>query len=339
MAKKKILLLNTGGTFSSVKGAAGFQPGLGRQDILEDLMLVAKDCLLEYEDICSLDSANITPKHWKSLAERIADVSGRYEGIVVIHGTDTMAYTASMLSFMLYKIGIPVVITGSQLSIAHPVADAMENCRAAIYMAASGYAGVYVAFNRKIMLGTRVSKIRTMSFDAFESINYPYAAVINAYGMEVNDHVLPRAGSKDGFRADTAYSDQVALVKIIPGMKEALFRMLPEMGYKGVVIEAFGLGGLPFTDGGDLCNMVGWMTEAGMAVVVGSQCRYDGSSLSVYETGKRALQNGAVQMYDMTTEAAVTKLMWLLGHDLDIEEVKRRFVTPICGDIMPGRGE
>lgn len=337
MDKKKILLLNTGGTFSAVKGAGGLKPGLEQKDILEGLKPVSGECRLDFEDIYSLDSANIMPGHWKYMANRIAAASKEYDGIVVIHGTDTMAYTSSMLSFMLCGIRIPVVITGSQLSIAHPVADAMENCRAALYMAASGHPGVYVAFNRKIILGTRASKVRTMSFDAFESINYPYAAVINAYGMEVNERILPAASGAGKFAADIVCDDKVALVKVIPGMREDVFRILPEMGYRGAVIEAFGLGGLPFAEGADLCGMVKYMTEAGMAVAVGSQCRYGQSSLTVYETGKRALENGAVQIYDMTTETAVTKLMWLLGHNIAAEEVKERFLTPICNEIVPGR--
>ncbi|MEY8337662.1 asparaginase [Lachnospiraceae bacterium 62-35] len=336
MDKKQILLLNTGGTLSSVKGAKGLQPGLGRKDILEDLMPVAKDCYLEFEDIYSLDSANITPKHWKRLAEKIGEVWESYDGIVVIHGTDTMAYTASMLSFMLCGIKIPVVLTGSQLSISHPVADAMENCRAAIYMAASGHAGVYVAFNRKIMLGARVSKVRTMSFDAFESINYPCAAVMNAFGMEVNEAVLPHVEKEKDFVPDISCSAQVALIKLIPGMTAEWFRMLLTMGFRGAVIEAFGLGGIPFIEGNDLSHAVREAAEAGMVIVVGSQCRYDGSNLSIYETGRRALKNGVVQMYDMTTEAAVTKLMWLLGHDMDVEEVKQQFMTPVCCEVRPG---
>ena len=117
---------------------------------------------------CLLYTSNILPKHWAGLAERIEEASREYTGIVVIHGTDTMAYTASMLSFMLWGVPVPVVITGSQLSISHPVADAMENCRAAIHMANSRCPGVFVAFNRKIMLGVRASKVRTMSFDAFD---------------------------------------------------------------------------------------------------------------------------------------------------------------------------
>ena len=134
---KKILILNTGGTFSSVKGEKGLTPGLSSRELLEEMRLVTRSIELEMEDLLSVDSANIFPEDWKRMAGRIAEALPRYDGIVIIHGTDTLAYTASMLTFMLRGIPIPIVITGSQLSISHPVADAMENGRCAVYMAAS----------------------------------------------------------------------------------------------------------------------------------------------------------------------------------------------------------
>ena len=241
---KKILIINTGGTFSSVKSAGGLTPGLGEHDILEELKVVAKDCQLEYEDFCSLDSANIMPRHWAELAARIEEASREYSGIVVIHGTDTMSYTASMLSFMLWGVPVPVVITGSQLSIAHPVADAMENCRAAIHMANSRCPGVFVAFNRRILLGVRASKVRTMSFDAFDSINYPDVGEINAFGMRIHRELIPRRTAVR-FLADTSYSPKVMVVKPVPGTPPEIFDAMVNLGCRGIVVEAFGLGDCP----------------------------------------------------------------------------------------------
>lgn len=212
---KKILILNTGGTLSSVMKDNGFAPGLTTQDMKKDLRMVSGDIELEMEDFMAVDSANIFPEDWAALAARIAELRGRYTGIVVIHGTDTMAYTASMLSFMLQNIEFPVVLTGSQLSIADPIADALENCRCAIHMAATGCPGVFVAFNRKVMLGCRASKVRSLSFDAFDSINYPLCATISSLGMQVDRAVIPeRTGI---FTLENHYSDRVCSLRMFPG--------------------------------------------------------------------------------------------------------------------------
>ena len=334
--KKRILIINTGGTLSSVNSEHGLSPGLSSREILDELRMVSKNLELETEDFCSLDSANIFPEDWAALAVKIGQVYKNYEGIVIIHGTDTLAYTASMLSFMLQNIPVPVVITGSQLSISHPVADAMENCRCAIHMAASGYPGVFAAFNRKVMLGCRTSKIRSMSFDAFDSANYPNVAEISALGLHIKKELLPE--KKGVFRVQPDYSDKVFLLKLYPGIEPSILTLLQEQGYRGVYIEGFGLGGMPFLKH-DFASAVRKAVENGMTVLAGSQCPYEGSNLSVYETGLLALKNGVLQAYDMTAEAAVTKLMWVLGQTDQAEEIRDYFQTNLVREVtIPAMG-
>ena len=331
---KKVLIINTGGTLSSVAKEHGLTPGLTTDSMLQELHVVAGEAELITLEFSALDSANIFPEDWVRLAQTISRQRDNFDGMVVIHGTDTLAYTSSMLSFMLQNIQIPVVITGSQLSISNPVADAMENLRCAIYMAQSGCPGVFVAFNRKVMLGCRTSKVRSLSFDAFDSINCDNIAQISSIGMKINTHLLPKRNGI--FRLQDHYCPDIAVIKLFPGIHREILEMYADNGYRAFYIEAFGLGGMPFL-GHDFISGIRKLTEQGSTVLVGTQCRYEGSSLEVYETGRRALEAGALQAYDMTAEAAVTKLMWVLGQTDDPLEIREYFQLNLCGEVsVPG---
>ncbi|WP_028235288.1 asparaginase [Pseudobutyrivibrio sp. MD2005] len=327
---KTLLIINTGGTLSSVMKESGLAPGLSTHDMKKELHIVSGDINFEIEDFCALDSANIFPEDWSKLALHISELRNQYDGIVVIHGTDTLAYTSSMLSYMLQNINIPVVITGSQLSITNPVADAMENLRCAIHMAASGRAGVFVAFNRKVMLGCRASKVRSLSFDAFESINYPNVAEISSLGMKIDDSTIPVRNGV--FHLENAFSSEVCMIKMFPGIHRSLIESIAAQGYKGLYIEAFGIGGMPFVKH-DFISTIEKVVNDGMTVVVGTQCRYEGSKMDVYETGRRALESGVLQAHDMTSEAALTKLMWILGKTDNPAEIKDYFALNIAGEV------
>ncbi|MDO4280746.1 MAG: asparaginase [Peptococcaceae bacterium] len=326
---KKILLINTGGTFSSVPGDDGLAPGL---EIAEMAAIFGgfADALLQSMEFAALDSANIMPAHWQRLAELIDDKRGEVDGIVIIHGTDTMAYTASMLSFMCQGLAIPVVLTGSQLPVTAPLTDAVDNLRCAVAMAASGHAGVYVAFNRKVMLGCRTAKVRTVSFDAFESVNYPRIGTVNAFGLAIDAAHLPTPRMDAAF--SPVYDDRIAVLKHFPGMSPRIFRSLMDEGIVGFFIEGFGLGGIPFEEN-SILEEIARASKAGIPVLVGSQCRYEGANLDVYETGQRVQDAGGISVGDMTQEATVTKLMWALGQDVSRAHVAAVFAENLCNEI------
>lgn len=326
----KILMLTTGGTLASSHGDNGLEPGLHSGDILEKISGLTAGFQVEEEELFMLDSSNMQPENWSEIARKVYNVREDYDGIVIIHGTDTLAYTASALSFALQGIEIPVVLTGSQVSIENPIADATENCRAALHMAASGCPGIYVAFNRKIMMGTRASKVRSRSFDAFQSINYPYAARINSSGLVLNPSIHQQKTRICRLREH--FCTDVYLLKIFPGISPDIFQHLKKMGIRGVYVEAFGIGGLPFK-GRNLSRAIGEAVENGMIVAVGSQCTYEGSDFSVYEVGRQALAHGVIETGNMTTEAAVTKLMWTLGQYEDKDEIYRVMNQNLLGEM------
>lgn len=325
---KKLHLIATGGTIACVPSPKGLVPGLGARELLE--YLPERDGM-EYTDLFNMDSSNIQPEEWQQMAEAVVAAREDCAGIVITHGTDTMAYTASMLSFMLRDIDIPVVLTGSQYPIVRPDSDGRRNLQNAVIAARELSGGVYIAFGDAVIKGCRAVKTRTTSLNAFESINYPYIGAV-ANGSFIS---FVRPEPRRRFSCFTDIEPSVALIKLIPGTSPALLESVAGCGIKGVVVEAFGLGGV-HNFRRDHAMSLKRLIDKDIPVVLTSQCLYEASSPDIYEVSHALRDSGVISAGDMTTEAAVTKLMWVLGHTGEMDEVRRMMAKDYCGEITIG---
>ena len=324
----RIRVIGTGGTIACVQTEHGLAPRLGAKDLLQYLSIDTSD--IDCTDLFKMDSSNIQPEEWCTLAGKIHKTAWDYDGIVVTHGTDTMAYTASMLSFMLQGIDIPVVLTGSQYPIINPDSDGKRNLEDAIVAARGLSGGIYVCFGSDVMLGCRAVKTRTTSLNAFESINYPMIA-------KIQDHKLIRLNEPKRIcrqpEFTTDIDPRVALIKLIPGTGTALLDNLPNCGIRGVVVEAFGLGGV-HNIRRDHTESLARRMRNGITVVLSSQCLYEPSSPDIYEVSRVLRDAGIIPSYDMTTEATVTKLMWVLGAVSDPERIQQLMRTNLANEMV-----
>ena len=330
--RKKILMVATGGTIASMDEGHGLTPKLTTKEILSTIPEVKDICHIEALQLMNLDSTNIGPKEWQEIAQCILREYDNYDGFVVTHGTDTMAYTAAALSYMIQKSPKPVVITGSQKSIFLRDTDARVNLLDSfVYAADPGSFGVSIVFNGKAILGTRARKERSKSYNAFNSVDYPEAAVIRN-GRVIR--YLTRPSLEDGPVISTNMEGRILLLTLIPGMSAKVLQNSME-DYDAVILRSFGVGGLPGSDRGGLADALREWTEHGKLVVMMTQVPYEGSDMNVYQVGQKIKHElNMLEGYDMTMEAVVTKLMWIMGQTRDPDRVRELFYTPVQNDLV-----
>ncbi len=326
---KKILMIGTGGTIASDVKSDGLSPELSPEKLLEFIPEVKKYCNVDCVQCFSLDSTNVRPKHWLALAETVRKKFNNYDGFVISHGTDTMAYTSAALSYLIQNSTKPIVLTGAQKPIWFDGTDSKRNLTDAFLYACNGCGGVQIVFNGKVILGTRARKTYSKSYKAFSSVNYPILAVIQ------DGRLLQYIRSDDAAPKPKFYDTlckKVGLLKLFPGMDSSVVDFMLEK-HDGLIIESFGVGGLP--EYSDFYDSVRRGAENGKLIVMTTQVPNEGSDLSVYHVGGRLKSTvRLLEAYDMTTESALTKLMWIMGITSDFAEIERMFYTPVAKDLL-----
>lgn len=330
---KQILMIATGGTIASKSSESGLKPLITSDELLSYVPDACSFCKADTLQLLNIDSTNMQPKHWLMIAAAIRERYSRYDGFVICHGTDTMAYTAAALSYLIQNSPKPIVITGAQKPIDLEVTDAKTNLLDSLLFASHDQAyGVTIVFDGKVIAGTRGKKERTKSYNAFSSINFPYIATIQ--DQHVIFYLDDKALLSEPVHFYEKLNDRVALLKLIPSMKPGVLDYLTGH-YDAVIIESFGVGGLPSYESGDFSKAIEQWIGAGKTVVMTTQVTNEGSNMSVYEVGKTIKQEfGLLEAYDMTLEATVTKLMWILGQSGEPEKIRGMFYQTVNRDIL-----
>lgn len=346
--EKRVLIVATGGTIASAEGGDGLAPALTGEQLAGHVPEIASLCDFDVVQPMNIDSTNMRPRDWMRIRDEIVAHYNDYDGFVVLHGTDTMAYTAAALSYLVQDSPKPIVLTGSQRPMASPFTDAKLNLyQSVLYATDPRSHDVAVVFGGQVIAGTRARKQRTMSFNAFTSVNFPELALIR--GERVVRAGIDAQPPARTMRAYDRLDERVFVLKLTPEVGPGIFELL-KADYDAVIVETFGIGGIPEhvsegdeadagpggAGGGRACSfeeaIFDWV-GSGRTVVLTTQVPEEGCDLGVYEVGRAyaacpAILKGA----DMTTEALVAKTMWALGQTRDPEEVRELFYRPVNHD-------
>lgn len=317
---KKILMITTGGTIASIPSNNGLIPKISGKDIISLMPELKNICTIDTLELLNIDSSNISKKHYILMLDTLEKNYDNYDGFVITHGTDTMAYSSSMLACAIENLSKPVVFTGSQLPLKAKATDAYRNLYDAFLAASDNVYGVFLAFNGDIHYGDSVKKVYSENFTGFLSINNKTA------GKSDNNKIIwnklyKNHNIKPVFNKNI--SEKVFVLKMIPSLKPDIIDVLINMGYKGIIIEGYGAGGVPTADCEN--NFIPALQKAikqDVAIVCATQCLYDGVHLDKYPMGIMAEKYGAISCKNITLEKALAKLMIGLGANMGLKELK-----------------
>jgi L-asparaginase len=343
MENRSVLLVYTGGTIGMIENPeTGMLENFNFNQLVNHVPELKRFNynIANYQFNPPIDSADMEPSDWSKLVEIIYDNYGYFDGFVILHGTDTMAYTASALSFMLENLGKPVILTGSQLPIGMLRTDGKENLITAIEIAAAKkpdgspvVAEVCILFENCLMRGNRTTKINAENFNAFRSYNFPVLAHAGVH-IRYETHLLRRPDPSRAITPHFLIGAHVVIFTLFPGIKEEIVSaILHAPGLRAVILKTFGSGNAPQKEW--LIRLLGEATKKGIIIVNITQCLAGAVEMERYRTGRQLLYAGVICGYDSTPESAVTKLMFLLGHGFSTAEIRERMNLDIAGEITP----
>lgn len=342
---KRILVLLTGGTITMVRNHKSGALRPADADTFKAFVPELSEGSMQVDIVPFtplIDSSDISPANWVKMATVVADNYGRYDGFVILHGTDTMSYSASALSFMLENLGKPVVFTGSQLPVGVLRSDAKENLLTAIEIAAAeGPDGkpivpeVTIFFEDSLFRANRTTKKNAEHFEAFDSYNYPSLAKAGVR-IQYRPNLIRYPEGNIPLFTHLRTSTDVAILKLFPGINESVVRaVLNTEGLRGVVLETYGSGNAPSAQW--LYKALKEATDKGIIIVNKTQCSMGSVDMGQYEVARNLLKAGVISGYDITTEALLTKMMTLFGENPDnTDKVKQLLSVPVCGEMTIG---